>query len=613
MKKIIKSIGLAALLLGGVQIQVPRRRRPMRRISRSARVILATLAVLGFLGAAREACAQAPVDIEVDAAVRQGPVQPFWRFFGYDEPNYTYTENGRKLLRELAALSPGPVYIRTHNLLTSGDGTGALKWGSTNAYTEDAQGKPIYDWKILDRIFDAYRDAGVRPLVQVGFMPEALSSHPAPYRHNFPNGPLTTGWAYPPKDWTKWSDLIAAWAAHAKARYGEAAVRTWLWEVWNEPDGTNWGGRNQVDSTSVYWRGTPAEFDRLYDLAAAAIRRAIPDAQIGGPHVRGCCRAAAPPQPELGPSPFLTDFLARCAEQRSATTADPACGLDYVGMHVKGVTQFVDGHIRMGVGVQLAAARQEMEVVRSFPQWRGKPVIFGESDPEGCAACTPRTNPEEGYRDDALYAAYVIETTHGIGEVAAHEGLTVRGAVTWAFQFENLPTFSGMRDLATNGIDKPVLNAFRALGLLVGDRVAAHSSGALDAMQVAGQGVRDAPDINVMAARTDRQVTALVWNYHDDDVASPDAHVRLNVRGLPAGGRVLVEHFRIDHSHSNAYTAWRAMGSPANPSPAQRGLLEQAGQLQMLTSPEWVRTGTGAVQMAFALPRYGVSLVRFTW
>ena len=81
-----------------------------------------------------------------------------WAFFGYDEPNYTYTANGKKLLSELSALSPVPVFVRTHNLLTTGDGSAGMKWGSTNAYTEDAGGRPIYDWKIVDRILDTYVD-----------------------------------------------------------------------------------------------------------------------------------------------------------------------------------------------------------------------------------------------------------------------------------------------------------------------------------------------------------------------------------------------------------------------------------------------------------------------
>jgi xylan 1,4-beta-xylosidase len=148
------------------------------------------------------------ISINVDARVAQGPLPHVWTFFGYDEPNFTYMPNGRKLLKELSRLSASPVYVRTHNLLTSGDGRAALKWGSTNVYTEDASGRPVYNWTILDRIFDAYRDSGVRPLVEIGFMPEALSVKPEPYRHSWPSGPLWTGWTFPPRDYNKWAELV---------------------------------------------------------------------------------------------------------------------------------------------------------------------------------------------------------------------------------------------------------------------------------------------------------------------------------------------------------------------------------------------------------------------
>src|SRR5262249_53152956 len=97
-----------------------------------------------------------PVSIRVDAGSVSGPLKPIWRFFGADEPNYAYMKHGAKLIRDEGSLARGRVFFRAHNLLTSGDGTPALKWGSTNAYTEDASGRPIYDWTILDRIFDTY-------------------------------------------------------------------------------------------------------------------------------------------------------------------------------------------------------------------------------------------------------------------------------------------------------------------------------------------------------------------------------------------------------------------------------------------------------------------------
>src|SRR5436190_8891666 len=126
-----------------------------------------------------------PVTIRVDAAKTKGELRPIWRFFGADEPNFAYLKDGKKLLTELGRLGPHQAYFRTHNLLTSGDGTPALKWGSTGAYREDAQGQPVYDWTILDRIFDTYLERGLKPYVQIGFMLKDLSTKPEPYQHRW--------------------------------------------------------------------------------------------------------------------------------------------------------------------------------------------------------------------------------------------------------------------------------------------------------------------------------------------------------------------------------------------------------------------------------------------
>src|SRR5580765_3992955 len=115
---------------------------------------------------AQDAPASFPVTINVDAASPLGELKPIWRFFGADEPNYATMKDGRKLIGELGTLRPKQVYFRTHNLLNTGDGTPALKWGSTNVYTEDAKGRPVYVWTVLDRIFDTYIARGVRPYAQ---------------------------------------------------------------------------------------------------------------------------------------------------------------------------------------------------------------------------------------------------------------------------------------------------------------------------------------------------------------------------------------------------------------------------------------------------------------
>jgi xylan 1,4-beta-xylosidase len=545
-----------------------------------------------FSSRAQEQAGQS-VTIHVRADQADGSIRPIWNYFGYDEPNYTYAPNGKKLLCELAALSPVPVYIRVHNLLTTGDGSASLKWGSTNVYTEDAAGNPAYNWVILDRIFDAFHTAGVKPLVEIGFMPEALSTHPEPYRHTFPKGSIYTGWAYPPKDYRKWAELVFQFTRHLRERYGDAEVKTWMWEVWNEPD-------------IEYWKGTAEEFFKLYDFTVDAVLRALPEARIGGPDSTG---PGSPKSVE-----FLRSFLEHCAHQQNYATGKTGSHLDFISFHPKGSPKWQGDHVQMGLSRQLAAIDQGFKIVASLPEWAHTPIVLGESDPEGCAACSAQENPQNGYRNGPLYASYTAETLSNIYVLANREHVNFLGEVNWSFEFEDQPYFAGFREMASNGLDKPVLNTFRAFGMLGSERIKVSSSGTVPADEILQTGVRGKPDINAMATRKDSEVEIVIWNYHDEDLPAPAALIDLIVEGLPASAsRGLSEHFRIDSSHSNSFAAWKEMGSPQNPSPIQYQQLENAGQLQLLTSPAWIPIERGAVHLQFALPRQGLSLLRIAW
>ena len=560
----------------------------MPKLLRHSLLVLAACFTAAAVSAAQEPARK--IKIDVNLTLPDGTLTPFWNYFGYDEPNYTYAANGQKLLGELASANRVPVYIRTHNLLTSGDGSASLKWGSTNVYTEDAVGNPVYDWTILDRIFDTLRAKGIKPLVEIGFMPEALSTHPKPYRHTFPQGPLFTGWAYPPKDFQKWSELVFQFVNHLRQRYGDAELKTWLWEVWNEPD---------ID----YWKGTPEEFFKLYDFSVEAVLRAFPDARIGGPDTTG------PSYPKA--AEFLRLFLEHCAHQKNYATGKTGSRLDFVSFHPKGSPKWQSDHVQMGISRQLASIDAGFRIVASFPEWQNAPIILGESDPEGCAACSARNNPQNSYRNGALYASYTAEALDRTLELARRDKVNLLGAVTWAFEFEDQPVFEGFRELATNGLDKPVLNTFRMLGLLATERVRVTSSGALPIEEILRDGVRGQPDVNAIATKNGHETEVFLWNYHDDDLPAPESLVELTIHGLPAAAtRCLVEQFRTDVNHSNSFAAWKKMGSPQPPSTAQYQELESAGQLQLLDSPAWTIVQNGTVQLAFALPRQSVSLLR---
>lgn len=531
-----------------------------------------------------------PVTIRVDAAKPQGPLNPIWRFFGADEPNYAYMQHGKRLLEELGELGPRSVFFRAHNLLSSGDGTPALKWGSTNAYRQDADGTPIYDWTILDRIFDAYLERGVRPYVEIGFMPRDLSIKPEPYQHRWtPRArydEIYTGWAYPPKDYQKWAELVFQWTRHCIQRYGRQEVETWYWQVWNEP---NIG----------YWRGTPQEFLKLHDYAIDAVRRALPTAKVGGPDTAG------------SGGRFTREFLDHCLRGTNHATGKTGTPLDFVSFHAKGAPRYVGGHVQMGIANHLRTIDEGFDIIASYPELKDKPIVIGESDPEGCAACQ---GPQLAYRNGTMYSSYTAASFARKHELAARHGVNLEGALTWAFEFENQPYFAGFRSLATNGIDKPVLNVFRMFSQMSGQRLAAQSDHAIGLDAILKQGVRDRPDVAALASLDQNTISLLVWHYHDDDVAGPAAEVDLQVTGIPLPTRAArLSHFRIDEDHSNAFAAWKRMGSPQQPTPQQYQQLEQAGRLAALAEPQTVPIQDGQAKVQFTLPRQGVSLLKLTW
>jgi len=529
------------------------------------------------------------VAIDVDARGAGEPLTPIWRFFGADEPNYATMKDGRQLLAELGALRKDDVFFRAHNLLTSGDGTPAFKWGSTNAYTEDENGAPRYDWRIIDGIFDSYLANGVRPYVELGFMPQALSAAPAtlPYKHSWrptiSGASLDGGWAWPPRDYQRWSDLCFEFTRHLVQRYGEAEVRRWWFETWNEAN------------LSIYWKGTPEEFYKLHDFAIAGVRRALPGARVGGPDSAGDGGA------------FTEGFLDHITTGTNYATGGTGTPVDFLAFHAKGAPTVVDGHVRMGIREQLVTIDKGFRMIAARPALRARPIVIGESDPEGCAACQ---GPRLGYRNGTMYSSYTAAVFARKYELAARHQVNLQGALTWAFTFEDQPWFAGFRQLASNGLDLPVLNVFRMFSQLQGRRVPAKSSRQVPLDDILAGGITGAPDVGVMASRNDDELAILIWHYHDDDVPGPDARIELTITGLPRG-TPRVTHYRIDGTHSNSYAAWQRMGSPLAPDKPAYDSLRAAAQLATLDEAPAPVTRGGKSRLTFLLPRQGVSLLVF--
>ena len=537
-----------------------------------------------------------PVSIQVDLAKVVGPYKPIYAWFGYDEANYTTMRHGTELLKELHDLSPMPVYIRAHHLLTSGNGVAELKFSSTNVYTEDANGKPVYDFKIFDGIFDAYKAAGVRPMVELGFMPKDLAAdlpkQELPYQVHYP-GRTTSGKSNnPPKDYKKWGELARVVTAHLVERYGKDTVLQWYFEVWNEPD---------ID----YWHSTPEDYWKLYEYAVAGVRAALPGARVGGP-------ASTSPGSEKAHL-FLNNFLEHVNSGKSAADGK-SIPMDFISFHAKGSPKIHDGKVTMGINRELTDADKGFELVAKYPRFKNLPIIISEADPEGCAACSSKVNPANNYRNGTMYPAYTAAAFKALFELQDRRKVNLISMLSWSFEFEDKDFFEGFRSLATNGVDKPVLNVFRMFALMSGDRVHTASTGETPLDTLVSTGVQQAPDVDAMATKADREATVLLWNYHDVDGPAESAPTTVTIAGIPAGvHRVLLEHYRVDNTHSNAYTAWKTMGSPQQPTAQQYADLQAAGQLELLTSPVWLDVANGQVEITTGMPRQGTSLLRLKW
>ena len=459
-------------------------------------------------------------------------------------------------------------------------------------YTEDEQGRPHYNWTILDHIFDTYLERGVRPYVQIGFMPQALSVHPQPYKHAWTPGgrtSISTGWAYPPKDYGKWAELVFQWVQHSVERYGQPEVERWYWEVWNEPN-------------ILYWRGTPAEYHKLYDFAVDAVKRALPTAKVGGPHVAGPRSA--------GGGKFLREFLEHCVRGTNYATGKSGAPLDFIAFHAKGVPEFVDGHVRTGIGARTRGDRPRLCDRRELSPVEGEAChhrrirpgrLCGLPGDDLSAKRLSQWHPLCQLYGRFVWREYLLADKHGVN---------LEGAVTWAFEFEDQPYFAGFRVLSSNGIPLPVLNVFRMFGMMRGQRLAVLSAGAVELDAIRKNGVRGRPDVGALASLQNGKVCVMVWHHHDDDLPGPVAVVELSLTQLAdPGGPVLVQHFRIDSDHSNAFEAWKRIGSPQRPTRGQFAELERASNLALLASPEWVHPQSGRLTLKFSLPRQAVSLL----
>jgi xylan 1,4-beta-xylosidase len=225
-----------------------------------------------------------------------------------------------------------------------------------------------------------------------------------------------------------------------------------------------------------------------------------------------------------------------------------------------------------------------------------------------------KVNPANAYRNGPLYPAYTAVALKALFELQDRYKVNLISMLSWSFEFEDKGYFEGFRTLATNGVDKPILNVFRMAGLMSGERVSTTSTGSVSLASILTEGVSREPDIDAFATKAEREAAVMLWNYHDDDVPALGVQVQVTIADIPTGvKRVLLEQYLIDDTHSNSYNVWKAMGLPPTPTAEQYAGLRAGGQLQLLQSPQWLDISESKVTVTTELPRQATSLIRLKW
>lgn len=493
------------------------------------------------------------VQIRVDAANPAGPFEHKWEIaLGSEHLSYMFKGDinehvkaagaGLRAGNKLVHNTLGIQYIRAHGILMDDLGV----------YSEDAAGRPHYDWTKVDQLYDMLHEDGLKPFVELSFMPAALAAESdAPKIFQY------KGNSSPPKDYAKWRALVAALAQHLIDRYGRAEVETWPFEVWNEPD---------VKIEVTFWNGSRDEYFKLYDYAADGLKSVDPNLKVGGPVAAFTY--------------FQEPFLRHVTRENFATGANRA-PLDFLDLH----------------NYYLPASDYRPLLRRyGLPDL---PVYYTEWG----------VSPQYGDKvNDTAYSA--AETISGLADSVDQVASISYWTASDYFEESGDPKalfHGGFGLIGLDGLRKPRYWAYYLLHQLGTEKLSVTGSG--DGFgglvkTLATRGSEDGVEI-LLSDATPEHGKAL-------GSALLNRHIALTVSGLTPGALYRVEHDRIDNAHSNVYGAWQAMGSSKWPDAGQMASLHQRDELQALAPSSTVTANAvGEVTLEFDLPMPAVSFVKF--
>ena len=523
---------------------------------RSARTVAALLAGFGILTSGRGASA-ASYDIAIDASNSPSGNPRFWSTaVGVGTASLTLRADLQTQYK-LANRELGMQRVRGHGVLK--DDMGIFQWTGGTA-------TPTYDWTKLDTYLAAIAAAGMRPMMELSFMPTALAK--------------SGNDKDPAKDLAVYTKYIQAVVQHCIDKYGAADVGKWYWEVWNEP---NYAG---------FWNGTQADYFAMYDAAVAGATAALPNIMIGGPVTT------------QGSASYISQFLAhtKSAGVRvsfvtshaypggSGPSADASFGVSDNDGRVSAIT---------GAGYTLAM------MPSMNTEWNSAYTGQGGN-----------TTDNNVSMDNHVNAPFIIKSVKLLADQNKGDVPPLEVFSYWALSdiFDessgpsgsyilskggNLPFGSVFGMMTFQGVRKAAWNGFKMLSYLGNKRLAA----------TGGTGKADGVDAFATISSAGDEVAIILYNYYKTVATTGSDTVNLTVSKLPfTGQQIYLTQFAVDSTHSNPYSVWQSQGSPTNPTEVQWQAMKAAQHL-MPTTPVTQIAGSGTYSAMVTLPKQGATMI----
>ena len=509
---------------------------------------------------------------EVKTNVVVGNNTEFWKAAGSDHLFYHSLKPAGQYLLNRMSNTNSHHYLRSHHTFNQDTKNGVIR--GQNVYSEDPEGNPIYDFSNLNKVFRAYVENGIKPIVEYDYLPEALSRDKGEVSIGNDEGMTMTNTG--PNDWEKWSSLMKAATQNFIDEFGINEVRTWYFEVWNEPDG---------------WPEEEWEvFYKMYDLFVDAVTSVDSKLKVGGP---ACYHEY-----------FLKPFLNHVVNGTNYVTGKKGSQIDFISYHIYGLSgKWLNNepHIQPQVQRFSQSVLWLKRLLKAYPSLKDTEFHINEWGLSSNYYRTVAQYPDLKYRNSISSPLFLFKLVDALYQIEDHYNFPTSLLLYWGFSWEadEDEFFTGKRELLTAGnTPKPIQTGFEMLAQLQPKRLKVLKS-------------KKSSRLGMIATGSKEKIVLLLYNYEesDEEQVSGNDIINIQLSGLENKSNYKVESLVLDEKSNNTYQSWIAVGSPKNSKSIDLTTLKKAATLDVSKHFELETNADGQVNLAINLKRRSAQIL----